>query len=279
MLALPKPIVDRSFVHAHLDDPHLRLIDCRFRLSDPQEGQQMYARAHLPGAIFLDLERDLSGPKGPSRGRHPMPDASQLARTLGQLGVSNEDAIVVYDQGAGEFAARAWWLLRYLGHDEVAVLEQGFGGWQQSGLPVEADPVQRPAAHFKLQQRPEMAVAAEQLLAPRPGRVLLDARSNERYTGAHEPLDAEGGHIPGALNRFWQNYVSPSGIWQSPEQLREAFADLKGAQEVVAYCGSGVTACADLLALWRAGYKDAKLYPGSWSEWITDPKRPRATGH
>jgi thiosulfate/3-mercaptopyruvate sulfurtransferase len=258
-----------------------RVIDCRFSLADPEAGRRAYDAAHIPGAVFCDLERDLSGSVGPSTGRHPLPDPDRLAQMLGERGIGNDDEVIVYDADNGALASRTWWLLRWLGHDRVRLLDGGFSAWQKAGLPSEDAAHVPGTSRFTVRLRPEMVVTTEELAALGgriPGDVLVDARDAVRYHGELEPIDPVAGHIPGALNLPFDRLVNDDGTWRDARQrgaiLRDVLGDDKGRAWMV-MCGSGVTACHLALAGLEAGYREPRLYVGSWSEWIRDPARPR----
>ncbi|MBI3897252.1 MAG: sulfurtransferase [Gammaproteobacteria bacterium] len=258
-----------------------RIFDCRHDLAQPDAGEQLYRAAHIANAQFLHLDRDLSGPKTGDNGRHPLPDPAVLATTLGRCGVTNDTQVVAYDNHGSMFAARLWWLLRWLGHSKVAVLDGGLSAWQHAGHAVtQAIPSVQPTVFtWKLS---EPTVDAEYVRAhlQQPDMLLLDARAPDRFRGENETLDPVGGHIPGAGNRFFKNNLTTEGHFKPAAQLRQEFDALLGdhpAHTLVNQCGSGVTACHNLLALEIAGLQGARLYPGSWSEWCSDPRRPIAT--
>ncbi|GAB3384254.1 sulfurtransferase [Azotobacter armeniacus] len=270
---------------ARLDQPELRILDCRFVLEDPAYGARSYAQEHIPGARFADLEHDLSGPvqKGMT-GRHPLPDPALLIERLRAWGIDNASPVVLYDDGPGAFAARAWWLLAWLGkRDGVFLLDGGLNAWRAASLPLTAELTAPAAGTFQGQPDASLLVDAQRLLA-RFGDArltLLDARALPRFRGEVEPLDPVAGHIPGARCAPFTENLGADGRFLPAEQLRERFAGLLGERPVdqlVAYCGSGVTACHNLFALSLAGYPLAPLYAGSWSEWLTDRSRPIATG-
>jgi thiosulfate/3-mercaptopyruvate sulfurtransferase len=268
---------------ARLDD--CVVADCRHDLFKPAQGADDYAVGHIPGASFVSLDRDLAGPKGDGRsGRHPLPDPDLLRAHLQSLGLSDGRQLVVYDADTGGFAGRLWWLARWLGHETVAVLDGGFRAWRAAGYPVTAEMPARKALGT-LSARPPLAtrVTVQELLndQPRRERLVIDARAPERWRGDTEPLDPVGGHIPGALNRPLQLNLRPDGRFKPAEVLREEFTALlsgKNPATVVHSCGSGVSACHNLLAMEHAGLAGASLYPGSWSEWCADPARPVARG-
>ncbi len=268
-----------------LNKPELVVLDCRFALEDPAYGTRVYAEEHIPGARFIDLEHDLSAPvQRGITGRHPLPDPQQLLERLRALGICQHSEIVLYDDGPGAFAARAWWLLAWLGKREgVFLLDGGLNAWRAANLPLDsATPAVSPG---DLQGTPDasLLVSADALLKRlgTPQLTLLDARALPRFRGEMEPIDPVAGHIPGAQCAMFTDNLDGNGRFKSPEQLRERFSALLGqrpAEQLVAYCGSGVTACHNLFALCLAGYPLLPLYAGSWSEWITDPQRPLACG-
>ncbi|KHO66147.1 sulfurtransferase [Pseudomonas flexibilis] len=268
-----------------LSAPELRILDCRFALDDPAYGRTRYAAGHVPGAQFADLERDLSGPiiKGVT-GRHPLPDPARLQEALRAWGVDQDSTIVLYDDGPGAFAARAWWLLAWLGkRDGVFLLDGGFQAWQAAGLPVTAQVTEPARGDFTARPDACLVVEADQLgrRLAEPGLTLIDARALPRFRGEVEPLDPVAGHIPGARCAPFTDNLGADGRFLPPEQLRQRFENLlagRNPEQLVAYCGSGVTACHNLFALSLAGLPLAPLYAGSWSEWITDPARPVARG-
>ncbi|MGA1409491.1 MAG: sulfurtransferase [Prochlorotrichaceae cyanobacterium] len=269
------------------------IVDCRFSLADPHQGRSLYAQGHLPGAVYLDLNQDLSSPPSPDRGRHPLPDLQILAAKLATIGVNFQDTwVVAYDDSRFAFASRLWWLLRYLGHDRVAVLDGGLVAWQAQGYPLSSQIPQPAPGHFVPQIRPEMSIDRLSLkgLLPQPGSqshlTLIDSREAPRYRGEVEPIDPVAGHIPGAINACWQVVTTDQG-WAQPLTFHQAYwnaklrlsalqdqetqdqeiQEQKTEETIVVYCGSGVTACVNLLSLTLAGFPQAKLYPGSWSEW------------
>jgi len=261
-----------------LHDPQWVVFDCRFALTRPESGRQAYAKAHLPGARYAHLNEDLSGAVTPTSGRHPLPDPGLLAGKLGLWGVERSKQVVVYDDSFGSMAARLWWLLRWLGHDAVALLDGGFPAWQRQGLALSAEiPVVRPAEFHPVPDDRMWVDSKAMLEALRQERVIIDARPEERFSGFIEPLDKVAGHIPGSLNSPFEDNLDMRGNFLKAEELRAQYESLlRGAPpgEVIHMCGSGVTACHNLLALEIAGLTGGKLYVGSWSEWITDPSRP-----
>ena len=268
---------------AHLGDPDWVVFDTRHELSDPAKGPQAYAAGHVPGAYFLHVDDDLSGPKTGTNGRHPLPDIATFAAKIDARGVRPETQVVVYDDAGGNFAVRLWWMLRWLGHERVALLDGGYPLWVKQGRPVSTDtPPPRPGA---FEPRPELGATVDVHFVDRfresPAVALVDARAAERYQGRSEPLDPVAGHIPGAVNRFWRMNLQPDGTFKAPGDLREEYEDLLGEADpamAVHMCGSGVTACHNMFAMALAGLPPGRLYPGSWSEWCADPARAVATG-
>jgi thiosulfate/3-mercaptopyruvate sulfurtransferase len=263
--------------------PEWRVFDCRHDLKNTEYGRQAYARGHIPGALFLHLDEDLSGATNGSNGRHPLPGVADFARRMSDCGVDAATQVVAYDNEGGIFAARLWWLLRWLGHERVAVLDGGLAAWKRSKRALEEQvPVMVPRQFIPRPQ--ELAVDVGRVLADLGSErmLLLDARSPERFRGENETLDPVGGHIPGAVNRFYFDNLDDDGCFFKPvAELRSEFGALLGdrpAAQVVQQCGSGVTACHNLLAMELAGLSGSKLYPGSWSEWCADPARPVARG-
>ena len=278
-----KTLVSTAVLALRVDDPAYVIVDCRAKLDDLEWGAREYQAAHIPGASYADLTHDLSGAKTGSNGRHPLPDPHALARTFGRLGITSGVQVVAYDQENGMWASRLWWLLRWLGHDAVAVLDGGFKKWTAEGRAVEAGTTPRAAREFTGSPRADMTVDVAELAShlgdDRPH--LVDARAPERYRGDTEPIDKVGGHIPGAKNHFFQWNLDEQGLFRTPEELRATIGASVGdtpADQIVCYCGSGVTACHNLLAFEHAGLTGAKLYAGSWSEWSSDAKRPVEKG-
>lgn len=259
------------------------LLDCSFDLADPAAGRRAWSEGHLPGAFYLHLDEDLSGAKrgadGRFRGRHPLPERALLASRLGALGIGEGTPVVAYDAQGGPYAARAWWLLKWLGHEDVTVLDGGVAAWRAAGGTLTAAaPVPRSAPPYPLHAAAMPTLDAEAVRAGLGRLRLVDARAGERFRGEVEPLDRAAGHIPGARNRFFKDNLAPDGRFKSAAELKAQWAPLVGDGPVVHYCGSGVTACHNLLAAAHAGLGEGALYPGSWSEWSDDPARPQAKG-
>jgi thiosulfate/3-mercaptopyruvate sulfurtransferase len=266
----------------HIADPAWLLIDCRFDLSDPAAGEKLYRRDHIPNAIYASLDRDLSGPLVAGTGRHPLPSPNAFAETLSRWGISEQMQVIAYDADNSAYAARLWWMLRWVGHHAVAVLDGGYNAWRAAALPVSGDVPRRDSTHFIARpQRAAWLDAAEvQQRVARSDWRLLDARGPERFAGEVEPIDPVAGHVAGAHNHPFVRNLSADGRFLPADELRARFAATQngvGDEHTIAMCGSGVTACHLLLGLEIAGKSGARLYPGSWSEWITDPSRPIAT--
>jgi thiosulfate/3-mercaptopyruvate sulfurtransferase len=258
----------------------LVLLECGFDLANAQAGAQAYAEGHLPGAVYVHLDRDLSGPKTGSNGRHPLPERQALAERAGAWGIAPGVQVVCYDAQGMPYAARAWWLLRWLGHETVAVLDGGVAAWTAAGGALtRSATTPRPRGPYPLGPAAMATVQAAELLAQLGRRPVLDARGGERFRGDIEPLDPVAGHIPGAMNRFFKDNLQPDGCFKPAEALRAEFGVLHAdPTQLVHQCGSGVTACHNLLGMEHAGLAGSALYPGSWSEWCTDPARPVARG-
>jgi len=256
------------------------LLDCGFDLTDPGAGARAFAQGHLPGSRHADLDRDLSAPKNGRNGRHPLPTREAFAATVARWGVRPDTPVACYDDQGSPYAARAWWMLRWLGHDDVAVLDGGRAAWLATGGMLEAglQPNASNAAPYALGAASMPTVAADRLLGLLGKVTVLDARSGERFRGEMEPLDPVAGHIPGARNRFHKDNLQADGRFRTPAQLRADFMPFGEPTACVHQCGSGVTACHNLLAMEHAGLTGSALYPGSWSEWCADPARPIARG-
>ena len=274
-------LIPISMLAAHLNDPPWLVIDARFSLADPSLGKRNYLQAHIPRAIYAHLDQDLSAMviKGVT-GRHPLPDPSQTLEVFTHWGLPVDGQVVVYDDMAGALAAvRVWWMLRWMGYENVAVLDGGWQSWVQRGLPVSSGFENRLPAPFLGKERRELVVSTAQVEALRldPGWRLLDARAADRFRGENETIDPVAGHIPGAVSAPYTGNLNPDGTFLYAEQLRARYQRLIGdtpPEHVVVYCGSGVTSIHNILAMLHAGLGEARLYAGSWSEWITDPQRP-----
>lgn len=263
------PIIDVAALADHLNDPEWVIVDCRFDLFNTAAGESHYLEAHIPGAIYAHLERDLSAPKDPTGagGRHPLPTVEQMNRVFGQFGIGPGVQVVAYDDSSGHYAARLWWMLRFMGHEAVAMLDGGWPAWTSAGLPVARGREERTPCEFAgVPQWDRVAMMNEIVAVP----LLVDGRAPERYRGEVEPIDPVAGHIPGAVNRHYLTNWTAGGFWRSQEELLADYLSLIGdatPEEVVFYCGSGVSACVNLAGMVRAGLPEGRLYVGSWSEW------------
>jgi len=276
-------LIDANTLSEQISREDLLLLDCRFDLGNTQWGEAEYARAHLRGAIYLHLDRDMSSPVTANSGRHPLPQPEQFAARLAGLGANPGCQVIAYDQGNAAYAARLWWLARWIGLRNVAVLDGGIAAWRAAGLPLETEVRTPKPGALPMSLAADAWVSSETVdeLRLRPGNLLIDARGAERFAGRNETLDAVAGHVPGARNRPFLENLGADGRFLPAEVLRQRFSTLLGSvapSAVMAMCGSGVTACHNLLALEHAGLPGGRLYAGSWSEWIRDPRRPIATG-
>ena len=288
MHPMPTTLIEPTGLARHLDDPGWAILDCRFDLARPDWGAHAFAAAHIPHALYAHLDEDLSAPRTARSGRHPLPQVEVLAATFGRWGIDERVQVIAYDQGSGAFAARLWWLLRWLGHPPVAVLNGGLAAWERAGLPLSTE--NEPRAPRRFTARPDgrlLATGTEVAAAVGSGaltcgqQLLIDARSADRFAGENETIDPVAGHIPGARNHPFAGNLDAQGRFLEAGQLRRAWDNtLRGVspRQLIAMCGSGVTACHNLLALEVAGFPGARLYAGSWSEWITDPAHPVARG-
>lgn len=265
-------VVSTQYLREHLDDPQVVIVDCRFVLTQPEAGYQQYQVSHIPGAHYLDLNQDLSAPVQRHGGRHPLPDTNEFAGKLAAIGVTQETLVVAYDDSRLGFAARLWWLLRYMGHEQVALLDGGWTAWQTAGYPVTNDLPPKPqTGTFVPQLRTDWVVNIDTIKACQnlPKVMLVDSRESDRYLGKREPIDPVAGHIPGAVNYPWQDVTNDPGYLRSIAEHQQRWRGVAPDTEVIVYCGSGVTACVNLLSLELAGIHTGKLYTGGWSDWCS----------
>jgi len=279
-----KPLVNAATLAAHLGDPGWIPVDCRFDLASPGAGRAAYRQGHIPGARYAHLDDDLAAPPRSGDGRHPLPEPAVFAARLAAWGISDDSTVVAYDAGAGTIAARLWWMMGWLGHARVHVLDGGLGAWQAEGLNLQSGtPEWRPETFRVKELRQDRVVTTDQLPGLlEKGAVLLDARAEERFLGRAEPIDPVAGHIPGARSFPFSRTIASHGRLRAADALRTDLLPLLGGrapQDVIAMCGSGVTACHLLLSMEVAGLGRGRLYVGSWSEWIRDPDRPVVTSH
>ncbi|WP_337100495.1 sulfurtransferase [Paenibacillus sp. YIM B09110] len=273
-------IVSLEWLQEKMGDTNLVIADCRFRLDDPTAGSKAYEESHIPGAVYMNLEKDLSGEVEEVGGRHPLPDIFAMTVTFGKAGISNESVVVAYDDQGGAMASRLWWLLKYLGHEQVYVLDRGFSAWVNQGLPVSSEQTEAQPATYIATVQHSMLVEMDEVrdLLGSEGVTLVDSREAPRYRGEVEPIDRVAGHIPGAINRFWKDGLAESGAWKDAAAQADRFADLDRDREFIVYCGSGVTATPNVIALQEAGFNKVRLYAGSWSDWISYADNPVAMG-
>jgi thiosulfate/3-mercaptopyruvate sulfurtransferase len=274
-------LISTELLATHLNHSSWLIADCRYNLKDESWGHAQYTAGHIPSAVFVNLAHDLAAPRTGSNGRHPLPAPDVMAATFARLGIGDATQVIAYDQDAGAFASRLWWMLRYLGHDAVAVLDGGFAQWNRERRPAQAGEETRPPTTFTPRLREQMRLTIDEVAAhlSDSSMLLVDARSPERYEGQSDPLDTVPGHIPGARNRFYRHNISDAGTMRPANELRadyERVLEGRSPTDVVMYCGSGVTACHNLLAMEHAGLSGGKLFAGSWSEWEADPRQPIA---
>ncbi|KKO53690.1 sulfurtransferase [Paenibacillus sp. DMB20] len=273
-------IVSIKWLLARLYEPDLVIIDSRFALAEPEAGRLAYEEGHIPRAVYLDLDKDLSSPVSAHGGRHPLPDSQRMAEVFGKAGIGRDRRVVIYDDQGGIFASRVWWMLKYTGHPHVYVMDEGFSAWTKAGYPVAAEkPVVVPTT-YEPELQPDMLADVEAVreASVTGSSVIIDSRDARRYAGFEETMDPVAGHIPGAVNYFWKELMDEQGRWRSAEEIEKRFASLPKDAEIIVYCGSGVSACPNALALHDAGYGKVKLYAGSWSDWISYEENPVATG-
>lgn len=267
-----KYIKDQEWLLKSLNETNVRIVDCRFSLANPEKGRTEYLKGHISGAVFFDLEKDLSSPIQAHGGRHPMPVLKEFIDKLENAGIDETKIVIAYDNGEGAFAARFWWLLRYLGHEDVYVLDGGYNEWVGANYPVTEDipAFEKTAFHFQIQ--PELMATTEEVkevVEKQLGsKILIDSREEKRYKGLEEPIDKKAGHIPGAINFPWMEGLSGSRYKQAAEQ-RQRFSNIDPSKQIIVYCGSGVTAAPNYLTLKEAGFERVKLYVGSFSDWIS----------
>ncbi|MDQ0496042.1 sulfurtransferase [Paenibacillus brasilensis] len=284
-----KSIVSKRWLLARLYEPDMIIADCRSLLGQAGAGRAHFNEDHIPGAVHFDLEEDLTASLGEHGGRHPLPDVDTLAARLSRAGINSASRIVAYDDQGGMMASRFWWLLRYLGHEQVYVLEEGYSAWKEAKFPVTADQPIRIPSTFTPNVQAQMLTSMQEVQRVSEASVpvgsnigfspiLVDSRERPRYLGLEEPIDQAAGHIPGAVNFFWKEVLDEKGAFKNAEQLKQHFSDLDQNAEIIVYCGSGVSACPNVLALKEAGFSKVRLYPGSWSDWISYEENPVATG-
>ncbi len=278
-VSILKHVVSQKWLLSHLDQSDLVIVDCRFQFGQ-DTGRRAYEESHIPGAVYFDMEQELSAPVEEHGGRHPLPDIEFLVARLGNAGISRDTQVVAYDDQDGAMASRFWWLLTYMGHEKVYVLEEGFSAWQKKGYRVHVLQEERTPTEFVPKLRQNLIADVEEVRSAigNPRIILLDSREAPRYRGEVEPIDKAAGHIPGAINKFWKGIIDEQGRIKTTDAIAANFNNLPRDKEIIVYCGSGVTATPNILGLIEAGFKNVKLYPGSWSDWISYSENPIATG-
>jgi len=274
-------VVNQEWLLEQLANKDVKIVDCRFSLSKLDEGERLYKESHIPGANFFDLEKQLSAPVSKHGGRHPLPDIEKFRREIEKAGIENTKTVVAYDGGEGAFASRFWWLLTYIGHDKVYVLNGGFKGWVEAGYPTTKEVPKPESAQYKVSIRKEMLATYEEIKEivanKKKSPILIDSREKARYLGKEEPIDKIPGHIPGAIHKFWAEGLE-NGFFKGSEEQKKRFAELDQKEPIIVYCGSGVTATPNYIALKMAGYQNVKLYAGSYSDWVSYSDNPVEKG-
>ncbi|MBT2662358.1 sulfurtransferase [Bacillus sp. ISL-45] len=269
--------VDSKWLNDRLGDKDTRVVDCRFKLGNPDEGRLLYEQSHIPGAVYFDLEKDLSGSVGEHGGRHPLPETSQFKEKLQNAGIDNETTIVVYDGKEGAFASRMWWLLQYVGHEKVYILNGGFDAWKKAGYPTEESVTHYQKTNYTINENNDMLASYEEVkdiaLEGNGSAILVDSRESRRYLGIEEPIDRIPGHIPTAINKPWMDGFE-NGFFKPRDEQEKRFKDLDFSEPIIVYCGSGVTATPNYIALKEAGFKNVRLYAGSYSDWVSYHENP-----
>lgn len=274
-------VVNKEWLVENINNKDVKIVDCRFALGDPEEGERLYRESHIPGAFYFDLEKHLSAPVSKHGGRHPLPKIERFVLEIVKTGIDNTKTVIAYDSGEGQFASRLWWLLTYLGHEKVYVLNEGFKGWVEADYPVTNEiPVGEPTSfHVNLQK--DMLASYEEVKeivdSAKKSPVLIDSRDEARYLGEYEPIDRVAGHIPGAINKCWTDGLE-NGSFKNSEEQKRRFAGLRQDEPIIVYCGSGVTATPNYIALKMAGYEQVKLYAGSYSDWVSYEDNPVVKG-
>ncbi|UOE92294.1 sulfurtransferase [Alkalihalobacillus sp. LMS39] len=275
-----RSIIEFEELQSRLHDANVRVIDCRFELGNPQAGLEQYVNSHIEHALYFDLEKDLSGEVKEVGGRHPLPPIEEFLQKVRTAGISEDSFVVVYDNQDGVMASRCWWMLRYIGIENVFVLNGNFSSWQEKKLPTSTVIPTFPHSDYEVRIQEQMVAPTklvEEVVSKKYDAILLDSRENKRFLGIEEPIDKMAGHIPGAMSSFWKKTKTTEGMWKLEEEMKQQFTMLPKEKEVIVYCGSGVTACPNVLALTELGYH-AKLYVGSWSDWISYSQHPIAKG-
>ncbi|SEM85260.1 thiosulfate/3-mercaptopyruvate sulfurtransferase [Terribacillus saccharophilus] len=274
-------VINKEWLNEHLNSEGVVIVDCRFELGNPDKGAGLYEENHIPGAVYFDLEKQLSAPISKHGGRHPLPDIVQFKSEIEKAGIDNTKTVIAYDGGEGSYASRFWWLLRFLGHEKVVVLNEGFKGWVEAGYMTTEDIPEYETAEFTLNIRREMLASYEEVKEvveqEDKSPILIDSREDRRYIGEVEPIDRIPGHIPGAINKFWAEGLE-QGSFKDSKKQKKRFAELDSKDPIIVYCGSGVTAAPNYIALKMAGFDNVKLYAGSYSDWVSYEENPVEKG-
>ncbi|WP_141434036.1 sulfurtransferase [Bacillus sp. 03113] len=274
-------VVEKQWLAEQLNNEKVKIVDCRFQLGNPDEGEKLYLKSHLPGAYYFDLEKKLSAPVSKHGGRHPLPEIDQFQMEVEKAGIDNTKIVIAYDDGEGQYASRFWWMMTYIGHDEVYVLNEGFKGWVEAGYSTTKEVPEVELAKFDLNIRKEMLASYEEVKEAvdqkKKSPILIDSRDERRYLGEIEPIDKRPGHIPGAINKVWSDGLE-QGSFKNKEEQKKRFAELNQEEPIIVYCGSGVTASPNYIALKMAGYQNVKLYAGSYSDWVSYDDNPVVKG-
>lgn len=265
-------VVSIEWLAEHMADENIRIVDCRFNLADSEEGKRLYLKDHIPGAIYFHLNQDLSGQVSPHGGRHPLPSPDRIKETLERAGIGKDITVIAYDGGEGAFASRLWWLLKYVGHEKVYILNGGYKAWNEAGYKVSDEVPSVKESNYEIQVNKNIYASYEDVKNFVENKdvdtVLIDSRDKKRYLGIEEPIDKRAGRIPGAINKVWTESYK-DGFFKTDEEQEKRFSDIEKSKKVIVYCGSGVTATPNFMALKAAGYEDVKLYVGSYSDWVS----------
>ncbi|PAD20742.1 sulfurtransferase [Terribacillus saccharophilus] len=274
-------VVGKEWLNENLNNEQIMIVDCRFELGNPDKGAELYEEGHIPGAVYFDLEKQLSAPVSKHGGRHPLPEIARFKYYIEKVGIDNTKTVIAYDGGEGSYASRFWWLLQFLGHEKVFVLNEGFKGWIEARYMTTKDIPEYEATEFEVNIRKEMMASYEEVKEvveqEKKSPILIDSREERRYIGEVEPIDRIPGHIPGAINKFWAEGLE-LGSFKDSEEQKNRFAELDTKDPVIVYCGSGVTAASNYIALKMAGFENVKLYAGSYSDWVSYEQNPVAKG-
>jgi thiosulfate/3-mercaptopyruvate sulfurtransferase len=265
-------VINKEWLVENLENEEIKVVDCRFDLGQPNLGRELYEDSHIPGAFYFDLKEQMSGPVSKHGGRHPLPELNKFRKDIEKVGIDHTKTVIVYDDGSGQYASRFWWLLKYIGHDRVYLLNEGFNGWQEADYPVTKEIPETASTKYEVNIQADMLASFEEVKKVVENKekdaVLIDSRAHERYIGEVEPMDKIAGHIPGAINKVWEESLN-EGSFKDGEEQKERFSEIDSEEPVIVYCGSGVTATPNYIALKMAGFENVKLYAGGYSDWIS----------